>query len=51
MWMKRGFLSQYGIGIAIDILTRLVIDFEVLSLYCHGCVEADKKTCTGGARE
>ena len=46
-WMKRGFTSQYGVGVAIDILTGLVIDYEVLSLYCHACVEADRKTWTG----
>ena len=37
-WQKRGFTSHYGIGICIDILTGLVIDFEVLSSYCHACV-------------
>lgn len=35
---KRGFTSHYGIGVCIDILTGLVIDFEVLSFYCHACV-------------
>ena len=49
--MKRGFSSQYGAGIAIDILTGRVIDFEVMSLYCHGCVEADHKVWAGGASE
>ena len=47
----RGFSSQYGVGVAIDILTGLVIDFELLSLYCHGCAEADNKEWSGGARE
>ena len=37
-WQKRGFTSHYGIGVCIDILTGLVIDFEVLSSYCHACV-------------
>ncbi|XDV25679.1 hypothetical protein PO909_029555 [Leuciscus waleckii] len=37
-WKKRGFTSHYGIGVCIDILTGLVIDFEVLSSYCHACV-------------
>ncbi|KAJ8389230.1 hypothetical protein AAFF_G00122500 [Aldrovandia affinis] len=27
-----------GIGICIDIFTGLVIDYEVLSTYCHACV-------------
>ena len=47
-WMKRGFTSQYGVGVAIDTLTGLVIDYEVMSLYYHGCI--DNKTWTG-ARE
>ena len=36
-WMKRGFTSLFGVGVAIDILTGLVVDFEVLSKYCHAC--------------
>ena len=36
-WQKRGFSSHYGIGVCIDILTGLVIDYEVLSSYCHAC--------------
>lgn len=36
-WQKRGFTSHYGIGVCIDILTGLVIDYEVLSSYCHSC--------------
>lgn len=34
---RRGFTSHNGIGFCIDILTGLVIDFEVLSSYCHSC--------------
>ncbi|KAK1876707.1 Protein translocase subunit SecD [Dissostichus eleginoides] len=34
-WQKRGFTSHYGIGVCIDILTGLVIDYEILSSYCH----------------
>ncbi|GFV39190.1 uncharacterized protein TNCV_1157751 [Trichonephila clavipes] len=34
-WHKRGHTSLYGIGIVIDIMTSLVVDFEVLSKYCH----------------
>lgn len=37
-WQKRGFTSLFGIGFAIDVLTGLVIDYEVLSKYCHTCV-------------
>lgn len=30
-WQKRGFTSKYGIGYCIEVLTGLVIDFEILS--------------------
>ena len=36
-WQKRGFTSHYGIGVCIDLLSGLVIDYEVLSSYCHAC--------------
>lgn len=36
-WMKRGYTSLYGVGICIDVLTGLVVDFAVLSKYCHAC--------------
>ncbi|KAI0220451.1 putative N-acetylgalactosaminyltransferase 9 [Lamellibrachia satsuma] len=36
-WMTRGHQSYYGIGSVIDLITCLVIDYTVLSLYCHGC--------------
>ncbi|GFV28745.1 uncharacterized protein TNCV_3986951 [Trichonephila clavipes] len=41
-WHKRGHTSLYGIGIVIDVLTNLVVDFEVLSKYCHECSMAAK---------
>lgn len=34
-WQKRDLTSHYGIGVCIDVITGLVIDFEVLSSYCH----------------
>ena len=37
-WQKRGFTSLYGVGVVMDVLTGLVVDYEVLSLYCHTCV-------------
>lgn len=46
-WQKRGFSSHYGIGVCINILTGLVIDYEVLSSYCHACALKKK----GQARE
>ncbi|XP_076455485.1 uncharacterized protein LOC143290080 [Babylonia areolata] len=36
-WQKRGFTSLFGVGVCIDILTGLVVDFCVLSKYCHAC--------------
>lgn len=36
-WHKRGHTSAYGIGIVIDLLTGLVIDYEVVSKYCAMC--------------
>ncbi|XP_076456280.1 uncharacterized protein LOC143290587 [Babylonia areolata] len=42
-WMKRGFTSLYGVGICIDVLTGLVIDFVVLSKYCHACKVMEAK--------
>ncbi|GFT93460.1 uncharacterized protein TNCV_2387371 [Trichonephila clavipes] len=36
-WQKRGHSSLYGIGIVIDILTGLIIDYEILSKYCPEC--------------
>ncbi|GFW45963.1 uncharacterized protein TNCV_3275811 [Trichonephila clavipes] len=39
-WQKRGHSSLYGIGIVIDILTGLIIDYEILSKYCPECTTA-----------
>lgn len=39
-WQKRGHSSLYGVFAVIDVLTGLVIDFEVLSKYCPDCVTA-----------
>ena len=36
-WQKRGHTSHNGIGIAIDLLTGYVVDFEVLSNICVHC--------------
>ncbi|GBM87288.1 hypothetical protein AVEN_2185-1 [Araneus ventricosus] len=40
-WQKQGHISLHGIGIIIDILTGLVIDFEVLNKYCQDCVNSE----------
>ena len=36
-WQRRGFLSHNGVGVVIDLLTGLSIDFEALSNYCSKC--------------
>ena len=36
-WHKRGHTSNYGVGFVIDVLTGLVIDYELLSRYCAKC--------------
>ncbi|GFW78913.1 uncharacterized protein TNCV_2973021 [Trichonephila clavipes] len=43
-WQKRerGHTSNLGLGIIIDILSGLVLDFEVLSKYCQNCVVAGR---------
>lgn len=42
-WQKRGFSSHNGIGIITDLLTGLVVDFEVLSNFCLRCTAAEAK--------
>ncbi|GFW39580.1 uncharacterized protein TNCV_3187511 [Trichonephila clavipes] len=41
-WQKREHTSNLGLGIIIDILSGLVLDFEVLSKYCHNYVVAGR---------
>lgn len=36
-WHKRGHSSHFGIGIVIELNTGLILDYKVLSNYCHGC--------------
>ena len=36
-WHKRGHASMYGFASVIDVLTGLVVDYVVLSKYCHAC--------------
>lgn len=36
-WHKRGHTSNYGVGIVIDVLTGVALDYVVLSKYCHMC--------------
>ena len=42
-WQKRGFTSLFGVGICIDVLSGLVIDYDVLSKYCHACKMTEAK--------
>ena len=39
-WMTRGFKLMYGAGCVVDIITGLVLDFSVKSLYCQTCTSA-----------
>lgn len=50
-WHKRGFTSNYGVGIVIEVMTGLVLDYEVLSKYCQGCAIADSKNMTNAERQ
>ncbi|KAM7284353.1 hypothetical protein ISCGN_001447, partial [Ixodes scapularis] len=36
-WHKRGHTSHFGVGVAIELETGLVLDYSVQSNYCHGC--------------
>jgi len=36
-WHTRGHRSLYGIGVVVQITTGLVVDYEILSKYCHMC--------------
>ena len=42
-WHRRGHTSLYGVGIIIDVLSGLVLDFEICSKYCAQCEIAKKK--------
>nr|XP_053633108.1 uncharacterized protein LOC128689062 [Cherax quadricarinatus] len=37
-WQTRGHHSNIGIGVAIDALTKLVVDYQVFSKYCNMCI-------------
>ena len=39
-WMTRGHKPKYVLGCVIEIETGLVIDFFIMSLYCHSCAGA-----------
>ena len=36
-WMKRGYLSKYGVSAAISCETGEVLDFEIMCKLCDKC--------------
>lgn len=42
-WHKRGFSSPYGVGLVIDVLTGLVIDYVVLCKECAVCNQKESQ--------
>lgn len=42
-WMTRGHRSKVGVSFVIECNTGIVVDFEVLSSFCHGCVILESK--------
>ena len=49
-WHKVGFTSNYGVGVVIEIQTGLVLDYEIMSKFCHACTAVENKTMTPGER-
>lgn len=42
-WLTRGHKSKHGLAAVIDVMSGLVIDYNVMSKYCHKCVKAEKE--------
>ncbi len=42
-WMTRGHRSNYGIGCVVEVVTGLVLDLAILSLYCQGCTQTSAR--------
>ena len=42
-WHRRGHSSHNGLGVVIELLTGLPIDFQVLSNFCHQCCKSPEK--------
>ncbi|KAK6175868.1 hypothetical protein SNE40_014245 [Patella caerulea] len=38
-WHKRGFTSHYNVTTITDLLTGLILDYEVMCNYCPGCAK------------
>ena len=43
-WHKHGHGSHFGVGVAVDVQSGLVLDTQVLSNYCHRCEVGPKPT-------
>lgn len=41
-WQKRGHTSLYDIDAVFDVVTELVLDFDILSRYCPKCASVLK---------
>lgn len=41
-WQTRGFSSKTGTACVVDLLTGYIVDFVVLSKFCHSCARAKK---------
>ena len=42
-WQRRGYSSCNGVGTAISITTRKVLDCEILSRHCKNCTLERRK--------
>ena len=36
-WQKQDHTSMYGVATVIEVVTGLVVDYALLSTYCHSC--------------
>ncbi|KAK7108809.1 hypothetical protein V1264_016475 [Littorina saxatilis] len=42
-WQRRGYVSHYGVGLVVEMLTGYVLDFHVMSTYCLACKIKEKE--------
>ena len=45
-WQHRGYSSKFGVGICVDLVTGLVVDYEVKSKYCATCARKQSEMNT-----
>ncbi|GFR87173.1 hypothetical protein ElyMa_006069600 [Elysia marginata] len=50
-WAKRGHTSKIGFASVIEVMTRLVIDFHVMSLFCQICATTGEPLRIKNAKE